>query len=74
MAGNDANPVRSRTTHEARVVAPATATWHPGAEGSLDGPEMDHPAGRSRLAILPASWAGELWAAPGSTWLDIDLG
>jgi hypothetical protein len=43
-------------------------------EGSLDGPEMDHPAGRSHLAILPASWAGELWAAPGSTWLDIDLG
>jgi hypothetical protein len=43
-------------------------------EGSLDGPEMDHPAGRSHPAILPASWAGELWAAPGSTWLDIDLG
>ncbi len=41
--------------------------------GRLEVAGLDEPLGPGRLVVLPASWAGELLAGPGSSWLDVDL-
>ncbi len=41
--------------------------------GELSGADLQRPLGPGGVVLLPASWQGELSAAAGTTWLDIDL-
>lgn len=41
--------------------------------GQLAGEALATSLGPGQVVLLPASWAGSVVAAPGTTWLDIDL-
>ncbi len=41
--------------------------------GEVQVDDLDAPLGPGRLVVLPAAWAGALWARQDSSWLDIDL-